>query len=212
MNLPLLSHELLVLVLGLALLLVDLWLPLPAKRKLGYAAAIGVGLILLYSLFWVRLPSGQPVEYAFGQMYALDGLALFFKRFFLLAALIVLVMSVEFADRIEAGIAEFYALTLFALSGMLFASSANDFALLFVSLELITVTFYVLASFQRARITSLEAGVKYLIIGALSTSFTVFGIALVYGISHTLNFAALSGVAAQFGDNKIFLFGLVLVL
>ena len=126
-------------------------------------------------------------------MYALDGLALFFKRFFLLAALIVLLMSVEFADRIEAGIAEFYALILFALSGMLFASSANDFALLFVSLELITVTFYVLTSFQRARVTSLEAGVKYLIIGALSTAFTVFGIALVYGISHTLNFSDLVG-------------------
>jgi NADH-quinone oxidoreductase subunit N len=212
MNLPLLSHELLALALGLALLLVDLWLPLPAKRKLGYAAAIGVGLILLYSLVCVRLPSGQPVQYAFGQMYALDDLALFFKRFFLLAALIVLLMSVEFADCIESGIAEFYALTLFALSGMLFASSANDFALLFVSLELITVTFYVLTSFQRARVTSLEAGVKYLIIGALSTSFTVFGIALVFGISHTLNFAALSGVAAQFAGNKIFLFGLVLVM
>jgi NADH-quinone oxidoreductase subunit N len=212
MNVLLLSHELLVLALGLGLLLVDLWLPLPAKRKLGYAAAIGVGLILLYSLFCVELPAGQPVQYAFGRMYALDSLALFFKRFFLLAALIVLLMSVEFADQIEAGIAEFYALTLFALSGMLFASSANDFALLFVSLELITVTFYVLTSFQRARITSLEAGVKYLIIGALSTSFTVFGIALVYGISHTLNFGALGGVAAQFGSNKIFLFGLVLVL
>jgi len=114
MNLPLLSHELLALALGLALLLVDLWLPLPAKRKLGYAAAIGVGLILLYSLVCVRLPSGQPVQYAFGQMYALDDLALFFKRFFLLAALIVLLMSVEFADCIESGIAEFYALTLFA--------------------------------------------------------------------------------------------------
>jgi NADH-quinone oxidoreductase subunit N len=212
MNVLLLSHELLVLTLGLGLLLVDLWLPLPAKRKLGYAAAIGVGLILLYSLFCVELPAGQPIQYAFGRMYALDGLALFFKRFFLLAALIVLLMSVEFADQIEAGIAEFYALTLFALSGMLFASSANDFALLFVSLELITVTFYVLTSFQRARITSLEAGVKYLIIGALSTSFTVFGIALVYGISHTLNFGELGGVAARFGDNKIFLFGLVLVL
>ncbi len=212
MNLPLLSHELLVLALGLGLLLVDLWLPLPAKRKLGYAAAIGVGLILLYSLFGVGLPARQPVEYAFGRMYALDSLALFFKRFFLLAALIVLLMSVEFADQIEAGIAEFYSLILFALSGMLFASSANDFALLFVSLELITVTFYVLSSFQRARITSLEAGVKYLIIGALSTSFSVFGIALVYGISHTLNFNELSGVAAQFGDNKIFLFGLALVM
>jgi len=212
MNLSLLSHEMLVLALGLGLLLVDLWLPVPAKRKLGYAAAIGVGLILLYSLLCVELPAGQPVEYAFGRMYALDGLALFFKRFFLLAALIVLLISVEFADQIEAGIAEFYALTLLALSGMLFASSANDFALLFVSLELITVTFYVLASFQRARITSLEAGAKYLVIGSLSTSFTVFGIALVYGISHTLNFGELGSVAARFGDNKIFLLGLVLVM
>jgi NADH-quinone oxidoreductase subunit N len=212
MNLLLLNHELMVLTLALGLLLVDLWLPLPAKRKLGYVAAIGVGLILLYSLFCVKLPSGQPVQYAFGQMYALDPLALFFKRFFLLAALIVLLMSVEFADRITAGISEFYALILIALLGMLFASSANDFALLFVSMELITVTFYVLTSFQRARVTSLEAGVKYLIIGALSTAFTVFGIALVYGISHTLNFGQLSSVAAQFGGNPIFLFGLVFVL
>ena len=176
MNLFLLSHELLVLALGLGLLLVDLWLPPVAKRKLGYVAALGVGLILLYSLCCVRLAPEQPVQYAFGQMYVLDGLALFFKRFFLVAALLVLLMSIEFADRIATGIAEFYALILFALSGMLFAASANDFALLFVSLELITVTFYVLASFQRARVASLEAGVKYLILGALSTAFTVFGI------------------------------------
>ncbi|HOC55451.1 MAG TPA: NADH-quinone oxidoreductase subunit N [Verrucomicrobiota bacterium] len=212
MNLLLLSHELLVLGLGLGLLLVDLWLPLPAKRKLGYAAALGVGLILLYSLCCVRLSPGQSVQYAFGQMYALDSLALFFKRFFLIAALIVLLMSVEFADRIATGIGEFYALVLFALSGMLFACSANDFALLFVSLELITVTFYVLTSFQRARVASLEAGVKYLIIGALSTGFMVFGIALVYGMSHTLNFETLAGVVPQLGSNKVFLFGLVLVL
>ena len=212
MNLLLLNHELLVLALALGVLLVDLWLPVPAKRKLGCAAAIGVGLILAYSLCCVRLSPGQPVQYAFGQMYALDGLALFFKRFFLLAAIIVLIMSVEFADRITSGIAEFYALILLALAGMMFASSANDFALLFVSLELITVTFYVLTSFQRARVTSLEAGVKYLIIGALSTAFTVYGIALVYGMSHTLNFGQLSLVAGHFSGNPIFLFGLVLVL
>ena len=212
MNLLLLNHELLVLALALGLLLVDLWLPVPAKRKLGYAAAIGVGLILLYSLFCVELPSGPPVQYAFGQMYALDDLALFFKRFFLLAAIIVLLMSVEFADRIASGISEFYALVLFALAGMLFAASANDFALLFVSLELITVTFYVLTSFQRGVVTSLEAGVKYLIVGALSTAFTVFGIALVYGLSHTLNFGQLARVAGQLSANPIFLFGLVCVL
>jgi NADH-quinone oxidoreductase subunit N len=95
---------------------------------------------------------------------------------------------------------------------MLFASSANDFSLLFVSLELITVAFYILTSFQRTQLVSLEAGVKYLIIGALSTSFTVFGIALVYGISGKLNFAELSLVAQQFSGNKLFLFGLLLVL
>ncbi|MCX6926563.1 MAG: NADH-quinone oxidoreductase subunit N [Verrucomicrobia bacterium] len=212
MNLLLLNHELLVLALALGVLLVDLWLPLPAKRNLGYAAAFGVGLILLFSLLCFEPPSGQPAQYAFGQMYVLDDLALFFKRFFLLAALIVLLMSVEFADRIAAGNSEFYALILFALAGMLFASSANDFALLFVSLELITVTFYVLTSFQRGLVTSPEAGVKYLIIGALSTAFTVFGIALVYGMSHTLNFGQMSKAAAELGGNPFFLFGLALIL
>jgi NADH-quinone oxidoreductase subunit N len=212
MNIGLLIHEWLVLGLGLAILLADLWVPSPAKRKLGYAAALGVGAILLYSLVAVRVPPGDVSQYAFGKMYALDGLALFFKRFFLLAALIVLVMSVEFADRFAAGIGEFYALILFALSGMLFASSANDFALLFVSLELITVTFYVLTSFERGRLASLEAGVKYLIIGALSTGFTVFGIALVYGISGKLNFNDMAAVVGQISDNHIFKVGMVFVL
>jgi len=211
LNLALVSHEMLVVLLGLAVVLADLWVPSQAKRKLGYAAAFGLGAILIYSLCAFQVGAGQ-AEYAFEKMYILDGQALFFKRFFLLAGLVVLVMSVEFSDRIHAGVGEFYALLLFALTGMLFASSANDFTLLFVSLELITVTFYVLTSFQRGRVVSLEAGVKYLIIGALSTAFTVFGIALVYGIGGELNFEQLREVAGRFQGNKIFLFGLLLVI
>jgi NADH-quinone oxidoreductase subunit N len=95
---------------------------------------------------------------------------------------------------------------------MLFASSTNHFALLFVSLELITVTFYVLTSFQRGRLTSLEAGIKYLIIGALSTAFTVFGIAFVYGISGKMDFNELAALAGTLSANKMFLFGLLLVM
>ena len=209
MNLGLCIHEWLVIALAVAVLLADLWVPLSARRKLGYLAAIGVGAILLYSILFVRLAPGEAL-YACDGMYALDGLALFFKRFFLAAAILVLLLSVEFTA-IEAAIAEYYALLLFALTGMLFASSANHFALLFVSLELITITFYVLTSFQRSRLTSLEAGVKYLIIGALSTSFTVFGIAFVYGISGTLDFGQLAA-GVNLGANKIFLFGLLLVL
>jgi NADH-quinone oxidoreductase subunit N len=211
MNTGLLSHEFLVLILGLGLLLVELWLPASARRNLGYVAACGLVGILLFSLVKFQLAPGE-VQYAFGKMFVLDELALFFKRFFLLAGFIVLLLSIEFADRIQAGIAEFYALILFALLGMLFASSANDFALLFVSLELITVTFYVLTSFQRSRLNSLEAGVKYLVIGALSTGFTVFGIALVSGVSGTLNFGELAAAAPQLAGNRLFLFGLLLVM
>ncbi len=211
MNLFLLSHELCALLLGLAILLVDLWLPQSEKRKLGYAAAAGVGVLLVFSLLQFSVGT-IGTQYAFGGMYVLDPLALFFKRFFLVATLIVLLMSVEFADRIEAGIAEYYALILFAMTGMMFAASANDFSVLFVSLELITVTFYVLTSFLRARLPSLEAGIKYLIIGALSSAFMIFGIALVFGTSGTLSFDKLAATVPQFVQNKIFLFGLLLVL
>ena len=198
MNLGLCIHEWLVIALALAVLLADLWVPASVRRKLGYVAALGLGAILIYSALFVRISPGE-VLYAADGMFAFDGLALFFKRFFLAATILLLLLSVECAT-FEA-IAEYYALLLFALAGMLFASSANNFALLFVSLELITVTFYVLTSFQRGRLTSLEAGVKYLIIGALSTGFTVFGIALVYGTCGTLDFSKLAAVAAQLAGN-----------
>ena len=124
-------------------------------------------------------------------------------------------MAVEFADRIESGIGEYYALTLFALAGMMFTASANDFPLLFVSLELITVTFYILVSFLRNRTGSLEAGVKYLILGALSSGFLVYGIALVYGATGTMSFPKLSALLEaehSLGHDQVFVLGLLFVL
>jgi NADH-quinone oxidoreductase subunit N len=150
---------------------------------------------------------------AFNGSFINDGLSLFFKRFFIVAAILVLFIAAEFSDKFAPGsIAEYYSLTVFALAGMLFAASANDFAMLFVSIELITITFYVLVSFQRSKIASLEAGVKYLILGALSSSFMIFGIALIWGTTGELNFTKLAAVAPQFMDSKIFLLGILLVL
>jgi len=169
-----------------------------------------LGLLLLTSLSGYG--SCSLTGTAFNGAFIEDGLAVFFKRFFIVAAILVLFMSVEFSDRIATGISEYYSLIIFALSGMLFAASANDFVMLFVSIELITITFYVLTSFQRGRMVSLEAGVKYLILGALSSAFMVFGIALVWGTTGTLNFTELAAVAAQFVGNKIFLLGVLLVL
>jgi NADH-quinone oxidoreductase subunit N len=208
MNYSLTILEIAVVLLGLGILLVDLWTPAPKKRQLGYAAAAVLGMILIRS-FWIEAP--EP-SYAFGGMYVMDALALFFKRFFLFAAIAVLIMSVEFADRIEAGIAEYYSLVLFALAGMMFAASANDFILVFVALELITVTFYVLTSFQRSRILSLEAGVKYLILGALSSAFMVYGIALIFGMANTTNFGELTAATRTIAAKPVFLLGVLLVL
>lgn len=207
MNNPLVL-EIVVVVLGLGLLLLDLWLPMERRRTLGYAAA-GVLLLLLAGSFLTAVPE---TTHAFGKMYVQDALAVFFKRLFLFSGVVVLVMAVEFFDKLQAGLSEFFALVQFALAGMLFAASTNDFALLFVAVELITVTFYVLTSFQRNRVQSLEAGVKYLILGALSSAFMVFGIALIYGTTAKLNFGEIAAVAPQFVTNKIFLIGLLLVI
>src|SRR5687767_6347670 len=99
MNLSLISMEVSVVALGLVLLLADLWLPPARKRLLGYAAAAGLALLLIVNISGCGQCSATGE--AFNGMFVQDGLSLFFKRFFLLAAIIVLVISVEFADRIE---------------------------------------------------------------------------------------------------------------
>lgn len=210
MNLSSISLEISVLALGLVVMLADLWLPAERKRGLGYAAAAALGVLLIWNLKGCGSCAVEGVS--FGGMFVQDSLSIFFKRFFLVAAILVLILAVEFSDRFAAGVSEYFSLTIFALAGMLFAASANHFALLFVALELITVTFYVLTSFQRSRQVSLEAGIKYLIIGALSSAFMVFGIALVTGISGKMNFTELAEVAGQYAGNKLFLLGVLFVL
>ena len=132
-------------------------------------------------------------------MFVQDGLALFFKRIFLAAAFFVVLMAVEFRDRIASGIGEFYVLVLLALAGMMFAASANDLVMVYVALEMMSVSFYVLVSFQRSRSNSLEAGVKYLILSGVSAAVLVFGIALIFGAAGGTNFAALSAAGAAPG-------------
>src|SRR5665213_3721766 len=209
MNSSLIALELCVIALGVVLMLADFWVPAGRKKFLAYAAVAALGGLLLVSF------SGDGICSVFGTAFhgsfIEDPLALFFKRFFLIAAILVLFLSAEFSDRLV-GISEYYSLILFALAGMLFAASSNDFAMLFVSNELITITFYVLVSFQRSKLQSLEAGVKYLILGALSSSFMVFGIALIWGTTGELNFTKLAAVAPQFADSQIFLLGVLLVL
>jgi NADH-quinone oxidoreductase subunit N len=208
MNAPLIILEFAVIGLGLALLLLSLWASEDQQRNLGYVAILALGLILAGSFL---MDASRPM-YAFGRMFVLDEFALFFKRFFLVAALMVLVLSMNSTRHLTGGTGEYYAFILFALSGMMVAASANHFALLFVSLELITVTFYILTGYRSHRVRSLEAGIKYLIMGGLSSAFLVYGMALVYGTSGVLGFDALREQAAVLGTNRVFLAGLILIL
>jgi NADH-quinone oxidoreductase subunit N len=211
MNASLISLEISVIGLGLVLLLADFFMPPERRKFVGYAAIAALGGLLLVS--FGGMGSCGIEGMAFNGSFVNDGLSLFFKRLFIVAAILVLFIAAEFSDRFAPGsVAEYYSLIVFALAGMLFAASSNDFAMLFVSIELITVTFYVLVSFQRAKLASLEAGVKYLILGALSSAFMIFGIALIWGTTGELNFSKLAAVAPQFATSQIFLVGVLLVL
>jgi NADH-quinone oxidoreductase subunit N len=210
MNVGLLTLEIAVVTLGVVLLLADLWLPAQHRRALGLAAAGGLGLLLVLSC-WGAFGLGETGT-AFGGMFVQDGLSLFFKRLFLLIGALVLLMAVEYSDRFRAGVTEYYVLVLFALSGMMLAASAHDLALLFVAMELMTVTFYVLTAYERTHRASVEAGVKYLILGGLASAFLVLGIALVWGVSGRLNFTELAMVADRYTGDPLFLSGVVLVV
>jgi NADH-quinone oxidoreductase subunit N len=205
------QFECLAVVLAVLTLLGDAFKPLPDRRRLGYVLAAVMGLLLLYSFGpWIQVQD----QTFFHGMYRFDAFALFFKRLFLLVLMFVLVMAAEFSPRIESGIAELYALILLCGTGMLLTASVNDFILLFVALELVTISFYVLVSYLRRQLPSLEAGTKYLVLGALSSGFNVYGIAYIFGTMGTTNFdtlhARLSALHAS--PSMAFTFGLLLVL
>jgi NADH-quinone oxidoreductase subunit N len=209
MSLAMLSLELGVIGLALAILLIDLWTPPQFRHRLGYVAAAGL-LVILAASFCHAFSA--PPAVGFSGMFAQDGLALFFKRLFLVAGIFVVLMAVEFHDRIPMGIGEFFSIALIALAGMMFAASANDFVMVYVAMEMMSVSFYILVSFQRSRSNSLEAGVKYLILSGISAAILVFGIALIFGTSGRTNFAAVASEAGRLAENRAFWLGALLVL
>jgi len=201
--------EIWVMILGIVLMLADFFFNVAPERK-KFLAYLAIGFLAV--LLFVNLGNNVTMGVGFNGAFVEDSLAVFFKRFFLVAAILVLFLSSEFSGKFTTSVSEYYSLIIFALTGMLFAASANDFAMLFVSIELITITFYVLVSYQRRKVASLEAGVKYLIIGALSSAFMVFGIALILGTTGQINFTELAKVASQYADNKIFLIGVLFLI
>jgi NADH-quinone oxidoreductase subunit N len=138
------------------------------------------------------------------------------------ATIIVLGMSLEYRNTLrkfipgtdaESGIGEFLALPVFTCAGLMWMASANDFVMIFVSLELVTISFYILVAYMRRNTASLEAGVKYLILGALSTGFLVYGMTWIFGMTGETNLAAIARKLPELGASSVpLMFGMALVL
>ncbi|MFZ4767434.1 MAG: NADH-quinone oxidoreductase subunit N, partial [Roseimicrobium sp.] len=215
-----LSLELGLGVLGLVLLLVESFAKIP-RRLLAYVAIGG----LLTAFFALLCCGATSVPEALADFYAVDRLAIFYKALALLATIATLVLSLEYAPIInqfvsthperdtEAGLGEFFSLPLFVCVGMMVMASAKDIITIFVALELVTVSFYVLVAFMRRSAMSLEAGVKYLILGALSTGLLVYGLAWLYGMTGSLTLDGVADKVAHWEGSRLpLLFAAALVI
>jgi len=211
------SLEFSVLVVGLVMLMFEAFLPGRDRRQFAYAGAVALWVVFVFSCLVNPAESGA----TFG-LYATDSVALFYKQLALLTTAFVLLMSVDYIPVIrkfipssndQAGLGEFFSIPVLACAGLMWMASANDFILIFVSLELVTVSSYVLVSYLRRSSGSLEAGVKYLILGALSTGFLVYGITWIYGATGKTNLDEIGAVlqSGQFNETAA-LFGLLLVM
>lgn len=194
------SVEILLVVLGLALLCLEALVPTISRRTLSAISLGGVALAFVLFLFSSKAVADLP---AFVQPYhQLDTLAVFYKGFALVITFLVLWLTVEssayFTRFVPGGnYSEMFSLPILVCVGMMWMASAKDLVTVFVSLELVTVSFYVLVAFARKSNLALEAGVKYLILGALSTGVLVYGIAWVYGTTGALSFEGISAALAN---------------
>ncbi len=203
----LISLELLITVTLVGLIVLDILLP-PETGK-DWTGLISFTALLIMIGFWStqRNLSGETM----GGMFIMDSLAWFFKGFFLLAMVFVFPMTRQFLKSLPKWRNEFYFLLWLALLGMCLVASSGDFLMLFISIEILTISLYVMTAYLKSDHHSLEAGMKYLILGALASGFLLYGISFLYGVTHSTGFAVIQGYAATHAMNPTILFGLVLI-
>ena len=148
----------------------------------------------------------------FGGGYVNDAFAKFMKLLTIVGALVSLAMSVDFAKREKFDQFEFPILVLLATLGMMLMVSANNMLALYMGLELQSLALYVVAAINRDNLKSTEAGLKYFVLGALSSGMLLYGISLVYGFTGQIGFDAIAQAIAG-GERQVgLLFGLVFIL
>jgi NADH-quinone oxidoreductase subunit N len=191
---------------GVVVLVLDLVPPRESKEHLAGVTLAGIVATLLLALArW----GGE--GRAFHDMVILDNYALFFVFTICFGAALVVLLSIDYLRRLGAESGEYYALVLFAVAGMILLASAGDLIVVFLALELMSLSLYVLAGLFKLRLASGEASMKYFLLGAFASSFLLYGIALVYGATGTTSLDRI-GSAAGRSPQHLFLIGLGMML
>jgi NADH-quinone oxidoreductase subunit N len=188
-------------------LLLDLLPPRDSKAHLGVVSLAGlVGALLATMLAWGGQGRG------FRDMVVLDNYALFVHLVIGYAAALVVLVSMDYIRRMGAESGEFYGLVLFSTSGMMLLASANDLIVVFLAVELMSLSLYVLAGLFKRRREAGEASMKYFLLGIFASAFLLYGIALLYGASGSTNFDRIAVAATAAPRDPFFLLGFGLLM
>jgi len=148
----------------------------------------------------------------FNSSFEVGGISALLSSLFLTIGALVSLSSEKYLKKYEANYGEFYLLLQNSILGMIVLVSARDLFSLFLGLELMSISFYILAGFNRKRLTSNEAAMKYFLLGSFATGFIVYGIAFIYGSSGTMNLITLKANIANFIDKPLFLAGMLFLI
>jgi NADH-quinone oxidoreductase subunit N len=208
---PILPMLVIALTAGVVLVL-DLLPPRERKDHLGFVSALGVVAALVVT-YWMTFSTGGGELRGFRGMVVLDAYAQFFNIVIGYATGLVLLLSMDYIRREGQESGEFYILVLLAALGMMLMAAAGDLIIVFLGLETMSISLYVLAGFFRTRVEAGEASMKYLLIGAFASGFFLYGIALIFGAAGTTNLDRIANaVAAGAGRDPLLVVGLGLLL
>ncbi len=177
---------------GIVVLMADVFFKRVLKDKLAYLSLIGI--IIAGVVTFTQI--GNPV-YSFSDTFVVDNYSVFFNFIFLVSTAIVILMSVSYIKQEGINYGEYYTLILFATMGMMLMAGGSDLITIFLGLEIMSISLYVLAGFRRNRLDSNEASLKYFLLGAFATGFLLYGIAMLYGATGTTNIKEMAAFLAN---------------